>query len=90
MTPLERAARALTARYRRDAEFPDAEPTLAGYAWDQMSDRERVPYLRQARAVITAIREPSEAQDRAAAECDSSYVGDVYTAMIDQLLAEGE
>lgn len=41
------------------------------------------------RAVLTAIREPSEAMVAAAAECDSSYVGDVYTAMIDAMLEEG-
>jgi len=46
-------------------------------------------YVSAARAVLQAIREPSEAMDRAAAECESSIVADVYRAMIDAALEEG-
>jgi hypothetical protein len=42
------------------------------------------------RAVLTAIREPSDAMLQAAAECESSFVADVYTAMIDAALTEAE
>ncbi|WP_347271640.1 hypothetical protein [Rhizorhabdus histidinilytica] len=78
MTPIERAARALC---QLDGNPPGA--TMDGKPlW-----RDYVP---EVRAVLTAIRIPSEAQDFAAAACESSYVGDVYTAMIDAALAEGE
>lgn len=91
MTPLERAARAL---YERWIAQPDVarEAALNGPhpVWDRLSSETKAKWIGQARAVIAAIREPSEAQDLAAAECESSYVGDVYTAMIDALLASDE
>lgn len=77
MTPIERAARAL----QQADEIGAAD-------WNSLSDAEKLGLCIKARAVIAAIREPSEAQDRAAADCESSYVGDVYMAMIDALLAE--
>lgn len=77
MTPLERAARAL-----QQADEIGAD------AWEAMTHGEQMGYLIKARAVLTAIREPSEAMDFAAAACESSYIGDVYTAMIDAALAE--
>lgn len=75
MTPLERAAQAIH----------DTLPCNSGE--DPPDVDLLVPVVR---AVLTAIREPSEAMDRAAAECESSYVGDVFAAMIDAALAEGE
>lgn len=78
MTPLERAARAVYKVSYNGPYGPEDEDA----AWRTQLDA--------VRAVLTAIREPSEAMDRAAAECESSYVGDVFTAMIDAALAEGE
>lgn len=81
MTPLERAARAILA-----VDYPEE---AGGAIEDLYWDRRGEGYMAYARAVLQAIREPSEAMDRAAAECESSYVGDVYTAMIDAALGEG-
>lgn len=81
MTPLERAARAIF----------DLDQTVPGKPvakWDEQCAAFKEHHVARAAAVLTAIREPSEAMDRAAAECESSYVGDVYTAMIDAALAE--
>ncbi len=75
MTPLERAVRAL------EEALPD---TLELAERGLYPDDLRTGVI----AVLTSIREPSAAMDRAAAECESSYVGDVYTAMIDAALAE--
>jgi hypothetical protein len=45
-------------------------------------------YVPEVRAVVAAIREPDEGQVAAAVDCESSFVSDVYTAMIDALLQE--
>jgi len=94
LTPLERAARALAHLHGRD---PDEPVLLAG---DRRLWQEFVP---QARAVIEAIREPSEGMRDAAfkrevefrttmGNLDRGYCeGDgVWQVMIDELLAEGE
>jgi hypothetical protein len=45
-------------------------------------------YRDLARDMLTAMREPTEAMMDGAADCESSLVADVYTAMIDAALAE--
>jgi hypothetical protein len=78
MTPIELAARALC---ELDGNPPGA--TMGGKPlWQD--------YLPEVRAVLTAIREPSDGMIQAAADCESSIVADVYTAMIDAALSEGE
>jgi hypothetical protein len=85
VTPLERAAEALVADLQRQAETSGCTVASDG-PYAQVDGSFQVEPL--ILAVLTAIREPSEAMDRAAAECESSYVGDVFTAMIDAALAE--
>jgi hypothetical protein len=90
MTPLERAARALCLRHLRSIAPATPEGSqLVNEGWPEFVDA--------ARAVLTAIREPSEGMLYAAACADTSagYCGDealaaFYTAMIDAMLAEGE
>jgi hypothetical protein len=73
MSPIERAARALC---ELDGSPPGA--TMNGKPlWQD--------YVPEVRAVIAAIREPDEGQIAAAVDCESSFVADVYTAMIDAL-----
>lgn len=87
MTPLERAARALCSLDR----FP-ADPITDGKApWQD--------YLPRARAVLHAVREPSEAMTEAGAEitshissteADESFAGDaadIWRVMIDTALS---
>lgn len=73
-SPLERAARALCAL----DGHPENATTDGKPLW--------MDYLPEARAVIGAIRDPSDEQVKAAADCENSLVADVYTAMIDSLL----
>lgn len=79
MTPIERAARALVDNYPLDSgESP-------------LDWQEAVPIVR---AVLTAIREPSEAMLKAAEVVDFIGPGEndqagEWQAMIDALLAEG-
>lgn len=97
MTPLERAARAAAEQHGED--------------WDQLPERydnqrgdlDRLYFYEQARAVIEAIREPSEAMTGAPEKAeinDGFFPHDVpmlddkaracWIAMIDALLAEGK
>lgn len=55
MTPLERAARALHRLSVRQRALASHEAD-----WDNMSQRNRDLYVEQARAVLQAIREPSD------------------------------
>lgn len=94
MTPLERAARAMLDSNRiHNGLLPDAE-------LNDMTVQARADYLRQARAVIEAIREPSEAMLGAAdyvmpgvtqdtARANEQAAWKIYRRMIDALLAEG-
>lgn len=82
MTPLERAARALYARTPRVVE------------WDELSQSAKDVNIADARAVLTAIREPSNAMlfdvpllGTAAKQGWSAK--DIYQRMIDAALAEG-
>lgn len=82
--PLERAARALCSL----AGNPENATMNGNPLW--------MDYLPEARAVIEAIREPSEEQLDATGEAliqprdlRFSY-GNIYRAMIDQLLSENE
>lgn len=105
MTPLERAARAL---YRlHDAPPQDLLDRLKangddeGLAEELAEEDEVWPnYVADARAVLEAIREPSEAMREAGAEVGESHdnlpretephaADDVYRAMIDAALKEG-
>jgi hypothetical protein len=47
-----------------------------------------VSYTGEARSLLLAIREPSDAMIVAGAECESLLVRDIYSAMIDAALAE--
>lgn len=103
MTPIERAARALhdrTVHVRRvrDCEHPQREPVervVAGTPWDDLTEQEREKRRDDVRAVIAAIREPSEGMEDAAEAVDDphaygySSAGVHWPAMIDALLAEG-
>lgn len=83
MTPLERAARAL-------ADRADGGP------WEHLPRAHHQLYIEDARAVLEAIREPSEAMKRAGTavmrgDGDDKYWADAvgaYAAMIDAALAE--
>ena len=102
MTPLERAARAVHESHRgpivdfvrergmkSEAEIESRRPP-----WERETAAMRKPYLDAARAVLTAIREPSEGM-REAGEFmeDDGTVRDptwAWQRMIDAMLAEGE
>lgn len=97
MTPIERAARALCALNRMD---PDATIASGGFQ-RSVGDMPPAPrkqweeFAPQVRAVIAAIREPSEEVVEAGAEAWTPGVaGDgirtSWNAMIDALLAEGQ
>ena len=82
---IERAARALLA---------SQEPSLL---WDDLMEFDQEAYKAEARAVITAIRQPSEAMIEAGlAECSADwresvcreFLPDIWKAMIDAALAE--
>ncbi len=101
MTPLERAARALC---ELAGEAPDA-PAMAGGFQRSVSSGVRLPnegpfrwqaYTGQARAVLAAIREPSEgmteigsAKFRGVGIQTRQAVGDAWEVMIDAALEEG-
>lgn len=80
-SPLERAARAL-----QESRWPHCP-------YDEQSEQTKVNLQRHARAVLTAVREPSEGMLQAAeiatitARQDSFT--DEWTAMIDAALSEG-
>lgn len=110
MSPLERAARALhettrETRYIRDPESPSSPPrevTKPPVAWDGLADSVRASYVSQARAVLGAIREPSEGMIEAYANgvsrglAPGESVGpeayrlreDGFAAMIDAVLSD--
>lgn len=80
MTPIERACRAAHDEHNDTAA---AQLVAADPDWDGW--KSWIPVIR---SVLTAIREPSEEMIQAAADCESSIVADVYTAMIDAALAD--
>ena len=72
---IERAARALLARQ---------EPSLL---WDDLVDFDQKAFKLEARDVLTAIREPSDAMVEAGVAAFTN-VRDIWQAMIDAALAE--
>lgn len=93
-SPLERAARALWIASGKRGELWDAPPTAL---WRIEMDRERPIYLDQARAVLEAIREPSEHMSSVGChEYQQAEIGVVdeltqvhtWQAMIDAALSE--
>lgn len=100
MTPLDRAARALheasrQTRFVRDCADPSAPPAerpMPFVSWDDLRSADRDTYTERAHAVITAIREPSEAMKisgEMSADRDGwQGAGDCWAYMIDALLEE--
>lgn len=89
MTPLERAARALHTIYTDEKERSGARDMPS---WDELGDDGRFYFTHRVRAVLQAIREPSEAMIEAASDeggCDGTHIS-VYRAMIDAALVEQE
>lgn len=95
MTPLERAAQTLF-ETRREQLPCIAYPAISG-EWEAQFRSVKDRYVNEARAVLTAIREPSEhAMDSGAyrlpgidTEAKQTKSRDVYRAMIDAMLEEG-
>lgn len=103
MTPLERAARELC---KLDGKEPDAGPTYdterQPFSGPESSEPNWKGYVEHARAVLVAIREPSEPMKKAGAFCEPFMTepgarpmtpGQIiacscYEAMIDAALAE--
>lgn len=108
-SPLERAARALYALtpqtmdvFTRDCSDPKSVVSIGTrpIEWDDLDDEDRDPFVAVARAVLAAIREPSEGMVGAgltkARECTDDWSasaaclpGHCWTAMIDAALSEG-
>lgn len=98
MTPLERAARAYhdstrQFRYIRDCANPGRAPIakpMPFVEWDNLDDDAKAERVNQVRAVLTAIREPSEGMIKAG-ECDGDmpFAEESWELMIDAALAEG-
>jgi hypothetical protein len=84
MTPLERAARALCR-----LDYPDE---AGGEMENYYFDKHGLAYIAQARAVLEAIREPSEGMDEAGKDADDHIEfnnhGRIWRAMIDAALTE--
>lgn len=79
MTSIERAARALCRH--------DGHPESVKFEGKPMWQR----YVPTARAVLTAIREPSEAMEKAADDNQAAFLGSpvmIWHQMIDAALAE--
>lgn len=104
ITPLERAARALREAtkqvfYVRDPENPTVPPAeyhaLGWVAWEDNSDIDRQVYIDQARAVLQAIREPSEDMVSHGREAWAQYATAdatsraIWARMINAALEEG-
>lgn len=89
MTMIERVARAIyAAEGNTRAEPPDCTPRPMTLDDEAADDRET--YFIYARAAIEAMREPTEAMERAAVVSWENYNGlaIAYTAMIDAALEE--
>lgn len=102
MTLLERAARAMhdtTQRERRvrDPEHPSEPPIVQQspfISWEMLPAEARAQYFDQVRAVLEAIREPSEGMLKAAEDVDfigpgENDAAEEWKAMIDAALSEG-
>lgn len=86
--PIERAARALAGCYIFDRTgFESGHPENAAWVDEHWAD-----YLDDARTVLAALREPSEAMISCRITRAHGYAGDVdmvWREMIDAALAEG-
>jgi hypothetical protein len=78
MTSLEKAARALAKEVQPHAD------------WDRMNPQFRAPYFREARAVLLAVREPSDVMLLAAKGLPDADAYEAFTAMIDAILEKGD
>jgi hypothetical protein len=92
-TPLERAARALTAQYVRDCANPELDGVLRGYKWDSrlFTKTERKSALRSAGLMLMALREPSErmvGEGRVVLLEGERKTTEAWQAMIDAALGE--
>lgn len=84
MTPLERAARALSDHF--------------GCEWETMRDADRATLTGYARAVLMAVREPDKAISKVGSAVDIELewleseraIPQVFTAMIDAILNDEE
>lgn len=99
MTPLERAGKALYERdpltqdaFRRDCLNPNDKGTARSepLPWEDLGQDDRDAYIADARAVIEAIREPSEAMLHRADGVEIAPWSSGWTAMINALLEEGQ
>jgi len=81
-----------TGRYIRDPERPELPPTYMANRWQAVSALERAIQIENARAILSALREPTEAMRRAGlAACDGDEaVLDGWEAMIAAALAEAD
>lgn len=95
MTPLERAARALYERFPEGQLIQDAEgrQAITGIPWENVGAQSKQRWLDDARAVIVAISEPSEAMRQAGRLSTDRDGWDGPSAcwelMIDALLEQG-
>lgn len=90
MTPIERASRAIIDAAQEQGAYVGGEPdNLRSVPIDGVIDAEAM-----VRAVLAAIREPSEAMKQvgygAAGDMMTGCEPDAYTAMIDAMLEEGD
>jgi hypothetical protein len=92
MTPIERAARALWEANGQPMKAQSAAPSMQ--IPESEPDWQR--FVPQVRAVIAAIREPSEGMDDAGTEAGELFMTSgchatrCWQAMIDQMLEEGK
>lgn len=90
MTPLERAARALHKDYIEERIRNGVKPSDLP-SWDDLGSDGRLYFTHKVRAILTAIREPSDYMAAAGTLPDREPLAeDVWKAMIDAALAEGE
>jgi len=91
---LDIAAKAAFAHWRN---YPQLPQQTIDAAWANLPDAAKAPWIRTARAVIEAIREPTEAMADAGRESGSEFLLDwegitansasiVWRAMIDKVL----
>ena len=77
MTPIERVARGLHSVRSKETVFDNLSRTIKGH------------YLKEARAAIEALREPSEKMMAAGNHHDIASDEDRWRRMVDAALAEG-
>lgn len=90
---IERAARAIAAiDYRRgvrDCERPSEPPVYTPIPWDDLPAKAQVESMEKARAVLRAIREPSEGMVQVGkSDGDRPHARETWVSMIDTALGE--